>query len=567
VVVANPMVQGAEPASHLLTWVDRPENYRPLTMLSFALNRDLGASASGFHIVNVLLHVLVTLLAFEIARGVLPSMLGATAAGALFAVHPIHTEAVSSVVGRAELLAALFALLAVLTLVRANRHGLSKPQRLAWRGASLAAFGAGLLCKESALTAVALCAVVHWWVSSERRAGRTLREIAPYVVLGVAYLGWRRYLVGALGMPVPPHFIDNPLAHVGPPSRLATAGVVLTKYLGLLAWPGTLSSDYSFNQIPVVTSALDPRLLVALGVLALVTAAFVVAARRAPALAVAGAFFFVPMAATANVLVVIGTIMAERLVYLPSLGWCLVAGWVVAEIARRWRRPALVALGIVLCLLAARTYVRNQDWWDNEAAHTAAVRTAPASAKTHYNLGRDLLARQRIGEAVQHLRASIAIYPDWPEAQSNLGAALALAGNVPDALAHLTEATRLQPENALIRVNLAQVLVRERRSDEAIEQLQAASRIDPGLAPVSRLLARLYEQRGRLPEAVEALSAASAADPRNADAQNELGVALFRVGRVDEAIRRFEAALAIRADHPQAQQNLRAALARRSAPR
>ena len=96
-IVDNPMVEGREPASRLLTWVDRPEIYRPLTMLIFAANARVGTTATGYHVVNVLLHAGVSVLVLWIARLVLRSSLGAGAAAALFAVHPVHTEAVTNV--------------------------------------------------------------------------------------------------------------------------------------------------------------------------------------------------------------------------------------------------------------------------------------------------------------------------------------------------------------------------------------------------------------------------------------------------------------------------------------
>lgn len=566
-IVENPMVQGREPAVRLLTWVDRPEIYRPLTMLTFAANGRVGRSAVGYHVVNVLVHAFVTVFAFKVARIVLRSSLGAAAAAALFAVHPIHTEAVTNVFGRAELLAALFVLICVLALVRASRGGLTTAQRVSWLGVSLVAFAAGLLSKESALTAVALCAVVHSWVSPERRVGRTLRVLAPYVLVGIAYIGWRYYLVGALGMPALPNFVDNPLAHVAFLPRLATALVVLGEYLLLLTFPGTLSSDYSFNQVPVVVSALDPRLLVATVVLVVLALALVASLRRAPVAAVAVAFVFVPLGATANILVIIGTIKAERLLYLPSLGWCIAVGWLVTQPARRWRPLALGALVMVLCLFAARSWVRNEDWRDEMTAHAVAIHTAPASAKTHYNWARDLISQRRLDEAIHHLRRSLAIYPEWSTAHANLGSALALTGNLSEASTHLTVAARLDSASAVIRTNLSQVLLQQGRVEEALEQLEAAERLGPRSLRVARLLGTLYLQRGRLHEAIEPLAAVVSAEPGNADAQNNLGVALLHLGRVEEAIPHFETALRMRPDHPQAQRNLRAALARREAPR
>jgi tetratricopeptide (TPR) repeat protein len=566
-IVENPMVQGKEPALRLLTWVDRPEIYRPLTMLTFAANARLGASATGYHVVNVLLHASVTVLGFALAKIVLRSTLGAAAVGALFAVHPIHTEAVTNVFGRAELLAALFVMICLVALARAGGDGPTDARRLSWLGGSLVAFGAGLLSKESAITAIVLCGVIHVWILPARRMGLTLRVLAPYVVVGIAYLGWRRYLVGALGMPALPQFLDNPLAHVGPFRRLATALVVMGDYLRLLTFPLTLSSDYSFNQIPVVTSAWDARWLLATAVLALLGLALIVGVRRAPVTIVAAAFVFAPLAATANILVVIGTIKAERLLYLPSFGWCLAAGWLVTLLARRQRPLALGTLAIVVCLFVGRTWVRNEDWRDEATAHAAAVRTAPDSAKTHYNRARDLIGQRRFEEAIRHLRRSLAIYPDWAASQANLGGALALTGRLAEAGDHLMLAARLEPASPIVRINLAQVLLQQGRIDEAVAQLETARRLDPRSPAVSRLLATLYLQRDRFADALDPLNAVVAAEPRNADAHNNLGVVLLRLRRVEEAIPHFEAAVRLAPTHAQAQQNLRAALAQRPTPR
>lgn len=560
------MVQGREPALRLLTWVDRPEIYRPLTMLSFAANARVGASATGYHVVNVLLHAGVTLATFALARVVLRSALGAAVAAALFAVHPVHTEAVTNVFGRSELLAALFVLICLLALARAAVDETPAPARWRWLALSLAAFAAGLLSKESAIVALALCVVLHLWVSPRAGLARALWTLLPYAVVAVAYLAWRRFLVGAVGMPVPPAFIDNPLAHVGAGPRVATALVILVDYLRLLTVPWTLSSDYSFNQVPVVASAWDPRLLAAVAILGLLIAALIVGLRRAPVTVVAAAFAVVPLAATANLLVVIGTIKAERLLYLPSVGWCLAAGWLVAVVARRRLAVGLAAAALVVCLFAGRTWARNEDWRDDATAHVAAVRTAPDSAKTHYNRARDLIAQRRLDDAIRHLERSVVIYPDWAASQANLGGVLGMAGRLDEAATHLAIAARLDPASPIVRINLAQVLLRQGRVDDAVAQLETARRHDPRSAAVARVLGALYLQHGRYGDAVEPLGVVAAAEPGNADAQNALGTALLRAGRVDESVARFEAALRLRPQHPQARQNLETARARQASP-
>jgi hypothetical protein len=117
------------------------------------------------------------------------------------------------------------------------------------------------------VTAIALWACPHWWVSPAPSVRRTLAIVLPYLAVDTAFLVWGRHLVGAIEMPVPPNIVENPLAHVRPLVRIATAVVIIGQYLLLLTAPITLSSDYSFEQVPLVASSLDPRLLATVGAL------------------------------------------------------------------------------------------------------------------------------------------------------------------------------------------------------------------------------------------------------------------------------------------------------------
>jgi tetratricopeptide (TPR) repeat protein len=240
------------------------------------------------------------------------------------------------------------------------------------------------------------------------------------------------------------------------------------------------------------------RLIVAALLFVLLAVALALGARRAPVTLVAAAFVWIPLAATANVLVPIGTIEAERLLYLPSVGLCLLVGWLVTLPGPRGRRHVLGAVAIVVCVFAARTWIRNEDWRDEATAHAAAVRTSPRSAKTHYNRARDLIGARRLDEAVAHLERSIAIYPDWPPARANLGGVLAMQGQLEEAATHLTRATQLDPASAIARINLAQVRLRQGRAEDAVEQLEAARRLDPRSPLVPRLLEAARSQ-GRAP--------------------------------------------------------------------
>jgi len=440
-VVQNPM---ATPGMSPFAWFFRESTtgslYRPLTMVSYALNALVSPAPWSLHLGNVLLHVLATLVAYDLARVLLRSTPSAVATALLFAVHPVHTEAVASVAGRAELLAGLFVMLALSALVRAERNP-------SWRAVSLVAFALGALSKESAFAMVPLAALVLAW-TGPMRAGRLARGLAPYVAVGLGSLLLRRVVVGSFGLLEAPPFIDNPLAHVGVGPRIATAVVVLFEYLSVLAAPIRLSADESFNQVPVVASVLDPRLFAAVGTFVIVGASLISARRRFPVLGGALLFFLAAMTVTANVLFPIGTIKAERLLYLPSFGICLAAGWLLRRWAgRRWsQRTAVVALG--LALLAGRTWVRNADWRNDFALFTSTAAASPASARAQANAAAVYGQAGRLDLAEQHFRAAYAIAPQFAPAAMGLAQVADARGQRDEALRWYEEAVSLDPHLA-----------------------------------------------------------------------------------------------------------------------
>ncbi len=565
VIRDNPMVTGGESPLRLLAWVDRPEIYRPLTMVTYLANARAGNTPFGYHVVNVGLHLLVTVVVFRLAWIALDSPLGAATAAALFATHPIHTEAVTNIVGRAELLAALLVLGSLLALVRASRD--EARYRTVWFVASLVAFAGSLLAKESALTAIVLCLIVHAWCARPRSVRRTTMVLSPYLVIAIAYLGLRAHLVGSLTMPARPAFLDNPLAHVSTLPRLQTALVVLWGYVWQLALPLRLSADYSFNEIPIVASALDPRFLLATGAFALLAMGLALSMKRAPELVLAAAFLFVPLALTANLLFPIGTIKAERLLYLPSVGWCLACSWLIVWLARRQYGLAVLLIAVVVTAYSARTWVRNFDWQDNPTLYQATAKTSPGSSKAHSNWGTELIKQKRLDEAIHHLRTAVAIMPDNAVAHGNLGLALAMKGRLAEATLHYREAVRIEPTNAFALYNLGRILELQGRGDEATQHLAAALRANPGYADAEYVVGLLLLRQGKLDEAIQHFAAAVRIKPDHADAHYNWGVALERQGRLEEAIQHYAEALRIKPDHIGARDNLRGALLQRNAAR
>jgi hypothetical protein len=373
------------------------EVYRPLTTLSYLLNYAVlgnGDRPAGYHVVNLLLHwgnaVLVYLLALAAMRGVRPAFWTA----ALFALHPIATEAVTNVVGRADLLAALGVLGGTLLHARAG-HGPGR--RAVPRLAGLAAATAlGVLSKESAAVLPAVMALFDLTAPRRVPERRRSRAVAAgyVVVLGTLLAVWlvRTRVFAALPQAHVP-FVDNPLVAADFWTARLTAVGVMGRYFWLLLWPSMLSCDYSYDQIPLAhwppTSPTDWQPVLVLGLLVAVVVAAIRLGRREPAVPFFVGFFFVTLLPVANLLRIIGSIMAERFLYLPALGFTaclvLVVTWLAGRLGPRPGAAAL-ALAVVVALYGLRTHRRNADWHDVLALWSSAVVAAPNSFKTHQGM-------------------------------------------------------------------------------------------------------------------------------------------------------------------------------------
>ena len=419
--------------------------YRPLTTLSYLANYALLGNAdrvAGYHAINLLLHWANAGLVFLILRRLTGRTPLAVLAAALFAVHPVNVESVTNIVGRADLLVALFLLAGGWCYLRAAaRDGRAK---LPWLAGAGGAIGLGVLAKENAVMIVAFVVLYDALWRWPLLPGPTWRERLPVAVREFVLRGWIVFLP-AVGLfvglrlwllhnsPVYSQlFVDNPIAHAGPWQGFMTAIKVIGQYLGLLVLPARLSCDYSYNQIPLFGEAAHWWEGLSAWLSLAVVAGFLVAGgrvwRRQPVFTFGVLFFFLMLLPTSNLFVPIGSIMAERFLYLPSIGFGLVAALALqpmgaARAARcpveePWRSWAALALPVLLVLaLALRTQVRNADWHDDLSLWKSAVAASPDSFKTHkgysnalWDAGRDepaidaAIARAEIGLAVLDAR-------------------------------------------------------------------------------------------------------------------------------------------------------------------
>lgn len=465
--------------------------YRPVTTASLALNRALtGDGAAGFHVVNVGLHALVTCLVWVWARRAGVHYGTALLAAALFAVHPVHTEAVANIAGRAELLAALFVLAAWLAHLRG------------WTVAAAAGVLLAALSKEHAIVAPAAFLALDF-VRRERFA---IGRYAAYAVAVGGALAARFAVLGGPGSAGDVYFLDNPAAFAGTAERIGTALWVAVRYGALLVYPARLSSDYSFDAIPLVTSLADPRPWIGAAVIAAACLAMWFGWRRRSVLLVAIAVVAAFLLPVSNLLFPIGTLMAERLLYLPSIGLCLYVGHLGAASAARPRRgKVVVAIAIVVVGAGAvRTWTRTPAWRDNATLARADVVTQPRSAKLQLGAA---LAAHTDGDpaaAERHYREALAIWPEYAQAAYDYAVLLHDEGRIEDAIRYYRSATELAPHNPRPRIGMARALAKAGRVPEAEAVLDALAR-DPGAGWAAVMAEAMVRQsRGDLAGAADA---------------------------------------------------------------
>jgi tetratricopeptide (TPR) repeat protein len=550
VVVRNPIAHDPLAVRGIFTshyWANVETSgdlYRPLTIWSFALNRAAtGEGAAGYHLTNAALHGVVSALVALLASALALSAGGAMAAGLLFAVHPIHVEAVAPIVGRSELLAALFALAAWTAYLRGTGGAADLPVKRGPRPwllvASVISFALAILSKESAVVLPALM------LAGDRVSGRSGARspgLATLGAMGMVIAVWAA--VRAAVVPGAPP--DDPLVSVfggvDAITRILTATGVLGRYLFLMGFPATLSADYSYHQIPLIPSILDPIFLASAAACVLLLAVGIRLAARGRISGLGILIYLLAVFPVSNIAFSIGTVMAERLLYFPSIGLCLLAPALYTESGKR-HRLAVPALAAILLLLAGRTLARVPDWRDQHTLFAATVKTSPRSAKAHYNLAVAEEDRGDLRAAEEEYRRAIEIKPEMGQARRNYGLLLLKDGRASESAVELREAARLGPGSPDVFSDLGIAYHLMGMAREAEHAFREEIRLRPGSSRANYNLGSLLVEQGRQAEAIEALARAAELDPADADARAQLGSALAAVGRQTEAAAAFEEAI------------------------
>jgi tetratricopeptide (TPR) repeat protein len=541
--------------------------YRPLTTFSYMFNYSVlgnGANPSGYHWLNFTLHAVNIGLVYLLGLLILEQLPAALLLAAIWGIHPVLTESVTNIVGRADLLGAFGVLAALL----AHRQALdvSGGRKVAWLAAIALAVTAGIFSKESTVVVVAVIAIYDL---SFGRAASWKARLPSYfaaVIPCLVFLYVRAQVLGGVAATAFP-FGDNPLMGADFWTARMTAVKVIGRYLALLAWPAGLSFDYSYNENPLfgwgLTSWEDVKTILSLLVCLAGVAGTIVCWRRRKPVFFAIAFFFATLSPTSNLVVRIGSIMAERFLYLPSVGFAVLVVYGVnllsqrlAERGREYRNAVPVAMGVMLLAFAARTYGRNADWVDQGRFWRSAVEAAPGSYKTNLSAANNtvFISQQDWDRSIGQVGRALTILDNLPDLQ-NTGIAYQQAGvfyrNLGIRLASSNPAGRAEAGseywygkslNALLRSEKIELAQDERNRAEN------AKRGKPGLTFVPSALylhmGRTYQKLGDPGHALEAFERGRAleSDP---DLLEELASAYRTAGETRKAAMALVEALAV----------------------
>jgi tetratricopeptide (TPR) repeat protein len=500
--------------------------FRPVVSLSYAADYALwGARPFGFHLTNLLLHFGCCWLVYRIGlREPIPRR-AALAAAALFAVHPVHVESVAWISGRTDLLCAIF-LLAAFLACRSSERGSGPVRGLL----PPLLFGAALFAKEMAAT-LPLLVFADRWLAADEDGGRLRRAGSatwPLLVVLVLYLLARRLVLG----PAP-----DPLFELGPLSWALSAVFVLARYVTLLLLPVGLDAHYPHAPLE---SAADPFFLVSAALLAVVGWGAWWLWRRDPR----SAFWLGWILVSLLPVLALGrfgdVLLADRFLYIPSIGLALLAGRAVA----RWagteapapRRRALAATALlILGVLAVQSASRCRVWKDDLTLFRDMLRTSPASALVRNNLGLALYARGEYAQAIEEFRVAVALAGDYALARNNLASALERTGRPREALAEYLAALEIAPALMEAGVNAGNLLVRLGRPAEGFGLLEAALRDNPRSVAALNSMAGALEFAGRDDEALDYVERIASIDPSHAESRYLLGKIRYEQGRLEEA--------------------------------
>jgi len=579
-ILENPTIRGIEKVPQLLgLGKKRRISYRPVRMISYAadytLNKmvwrhfgkyegdDDGLNPLGYHLSNIAYHMVTSFLVFLVIYKLLANYRIAFLAASLFALHPVHTDSVSYLAGRRDILFTLFYLAGFYFFLCYR-----KTRKSTFIIASFLAYLLSLGSKEMAVTlpVLFLCYdLVEGFTGKIRGINITyFKEVTialKKVLLQSSFL-YSLVFLGALAYTCYKVFIKSPshqASYYGDSmlTTFLTVGKILVYYMKLLLYPIKLNADYSYNAFPLSTSFIEPSTLFSFIFLGVVGYALLRLLVTHKMLAFGMIWFFVTLLPVCHIFPH-HELLAEHYLYLPSFGFCLISALLLNNFLKKdgYVYLTYVSFIAIIFLFSFRIVDRNNDWRDKFTLWEKTVKTAPQCARAHSNICENYVEKGRLDEAISECKRALAINPYHAQAHNNLGTAYARNGSFNEAILEYKQAINIRPRYVKAHYNLGVAYFKVGKINEAIAEYKRALAIRPRYAEAHNNLGITYAKKGELPRAISKYKRALAIKPHYVDAHFNLGVAYDKNGDLDEAMVRYEQVLAIKPNYVEAHNNL-----------
>jgi tetratricopeptide (TPR) repeat protein len=517
--------------------LDSPSQYFPLTYSTFRVERALwGLNTTGYHWVNLLLHVGNALLVWAVlARLKVP---GSWLAAAIFALHPVQVESVAWITERKNVLMGFFFLLTVLAWIAFVNERTRRP----WIFYCLALifYVLALSAKATACTLPAALFLILW-LRKKPITMRRLMQIVPFVILGVGMgllvVWWEHYHQGTN---------RAAFTFLSPIERILVASRAVWFYLSKIFWPSNLTFIYPrWNISPA--NVLD-YIWLFLGIAACVAIYFL---RRyfGRSVEVAAAFFVATLSPVLGFIMLFTfryTFVADHYQYLACIGPIALASAGIVSFSEKFTHYRVIVVSAALLVVASLgtlTWRQAATYSDIETLWRTTLARNPQCWMAHTNVGLVLFQKGQVDEAIAHYRSALQIQPDWWDAEYNLGTALSAKGEVDEAILHSEKAVAMRPTDPDAQVSLANLLFQKGHIDEAIAHYQKALTVRPGDFLALYGLGHTLLEKGELDSAIQACGSALLLRPLDADCHTTLAIALEEKGNPAEAIQHYNKAL------------------------
>jgi Flp pilus assembly protein TadD len=534
--------------------------YRPLQTISYMVDYFFwGLNPLGYHVTNIALHLLCVVLVWVLVERLSANRLLGALVAAVFAVHPVNTNAVTYISGRADPMAFAAMLGSFLLFLRyRSSDGETAQTRTLLFVASMLCYVLALFSRESALLLPILIVLYELALSprTDRKLSTALASVVPFLLITVAYVLFRTAVTESQGKA----FFTGATTPVS--MRLQVIFAAMSTYVGLLTWPAHLQMDRHF-----IPGDAGLHMLTVAGILTAVVLAWAIWwSYRVSRLASFGLIWFavtlLPMTGTLNLI----TAVAEHWLYVPSVGFYLAVGAVCYRMLTQSTLPAEkcahklagILYALILLALTARTIVRNRDWADDMTIYSHTRQAAPYSVRMRSNLGHLYLAEGHFDNALsellnaeQHCRRG----PLLQIIKGNLAAVYAAKGDFDRAIAKNQECLQLDANDTDAWLRLANIC--EQRGNLLAARRYYAHATATSASVKSRLLFGMFLlSAGRLQEALQTVREAYDIEPGNAEVFNLLGAILIETGQLAKARETFEMAQTLDRHSPAAVLNL-----------